>query len=144
MKKKILALLTITMISGGAFAKISDDALKFVPGGKIIQEKKDEVKVETPAGSVVEVEFDRKGKFEEASGDSIMNDLFVPGDGLMALKDAVAMTQKQGKTLTGEWSLDKSMMKGWYYKFEGSENGKKMDYLVDAKTGKILESKVDN
>lgn len=143
--KKLLGITSLVLvISGSAFAKISDDALKFVPGGKIVQEKAEEVKVQTPAGSVVEVEFDRGGKFEEASGDSVDNDIFVPGNGILSLKDAVAALKKDGKSPVGEWSLDDSVLKGWHYEFEGFENGKKMDYVVDAKTGKLTDSKADD
>jgi uncharacterized membrane protein YkoI len=125
-------------------ATMQENALKYVPGGKIIQEKKNEIKVQTPDGSIVEVEFKRNGNLEEASGDTVEKDIFVPGEGLLSLKDAYAAMTKAGKKPVGDWSLDESMIKGWHYEFEGVENGKNMDYVVDAKTGKIVDSKVDD
>ena len=140
-----LALGLCFLTSAGAMAAtMSEKALKYVPGGKVIQEKKDEVKVQTPNGSIVEIEFKRNGDLEEASGDTVDKDIFVPGEGLLSLKDAYAAMTKAGKAPVGDWSLDKSMMKGWHYEFEGAENGKNMDYVVDAKTGKIVDSQEDD
>lgn len=136
----IFALLTASLSS---YAGLSDEALKLIPGGKVVAEKKEEVKIQTPEGSIVEVEYER-GKFEEASGDNAEKDVLVPGEGLLSLKDAVASLKKSGKTPVGDWSLDKSFIKGWHYEFEGFENNQKMDYIVDAKTGKLLESKIDD
>ena len=144
MKKSLLAILTITTLTtSGAFAGMAEDALKLVPGGKVVAEKAEEVKVQVPNGGIVEVEF-QAGKFEEASGDSVEHDIFIPGQGLLSLKDAVEAMKKAGKTPVGEWSLDNSFLKGWHYEFEGHENGKKMDYIVDAKSGKLLDAKVDD
>jgi uncharacterized membrane protein YkoI len=140
-----LALSFIVLSSTGAMAAtMQENALKYVPGGKIVQEKKNEIKVQTPNGTIVEIEFKRNGNLEEASGDTVDKDIFVPGEGLLSLKDAYAAMTKAGKQPVGDWSLDDSMLKGWHYEFEGLEDGKNMDYVVDAKTGKILESKVDN
>lgn len=121
-----------------------ESALKMVPGGKVLQEKEKEVRIQTTNGSIVELEFKRNGDFEEASGHAVDKDNFVPGQNLMSLKDAVASVKKTGKTPVGNWSLEESMMKGWHYEFEGMENGKSMDYVVDAKTGKLKESRVDD
>lgn len=144
MKKSFLGLSLLTLLSANAFATISEEALKFVPGGKVLSEKVDEVKIQVPNGGVVEVEFDRSGKLDEASGDSVDNDIFVPSNGILSLKEAVAALKKEGKVAVGDWSIDNSMIKGWYYKFEGFEQGKKMDYTLDAKTGKLLDAKLDD
>ncbi|WP_408095812.1 PepSY domain-containing protein [Peredibacter sp. HCB2-198] len=125
-------------------ATVSESALKMIPGGKVVQEKEKEVKVQTKDGSIVEVEFKRNGDFEEASGHAVDKDTFEPGQNLLSLKDAVASVKKAGKTPVGDWSLEDSMMKGWHYEFEGMENGKAMEYLVDAKTGKLRESRQDD
>ena len=145
MRKNFLGLLSVAvLLNGNVFAGIASDAVKYVPGGKVVQEKAEEVKIQTPAGTIVEVEFDRAGKFEEASGDSVENDVFVPGEGLLSLKDAVDSLKKAGKTPVGDWSLDSSLIRGWHYEFEGFENGKKMDYVLDAKTGKLISSEIDH
>lgn len=123
-------------------ATMQEKVQKYVPQGKIIQEKNDEVKVQTPNGTIVEIEFKRNGNLEEASGDNVEKDVFIPGEGLLSLKDAHAAMTKAGKTAQGDWSLDDSMLKGWHYEFEGVENGKNMEYTVDAKTGKI-DSRID-
>lgn len=141
---KSLIGLSLTILSISAFANIKDEALKFVPGGTVVEEKAEEVKVKTPTGSVVEVEFTNDGKLEEASGKSVENDLFVPGNNLMNLKEVVAAANKSGKKPVGEWSLENSILNSWHYEFEGYENGKKMDYVFDAKSGKMLESKTDD
>ena len=143
MKKSLFAFTIVSLLSTQAFATITDDALKYVPGGKIVAQKIDEVKVQTPNGTVVEVEF-TSGKLDEASGNAVDQDIFVPEDGMMSLKDAVAALKKEGKVAVGEWSIDNNLIKGWHYEFEGFEQGKKMDYEVDAKTGKLLSAEIDD
>ena len=138
-----IALLVLSLPTFAA-AKLSDSALKMVPGGKVVHEKDNEVKVETEGGSVVEVEFKHNGDFEEASGHSVDKDKFVPGMSLMPLSEVVAAVKKAGKNPVGDWKLEDSMLKGWNYEFEGMEKGKSMEYMVDAKTGKIKESKIDD
>lgn len=119
-------------------------ALKYIPGGEIVQEKAKEVKVKTPQGTIVEIEFNRDGTFEEASGKNIEKDAFVPEDGLISLSEAISTLKKEGKAPAGDWELEKSFIRGWHYKFEGYEKNQKYDYVVDAKTGKLLESKLDD
>ena len=145
MKKSFLFCLSSSLLlSTTAFAAISDDALKLVPGSKVLTQKADEVKVQAPNGGVIEVEFDRSGKLDEASGKLVDSDILVPENGMLTLKDAVAALKKEGKTAVGEWSLDNNLISGWRYEFEGFEQGKKMDYKLDAKTGKLLEAKIDD
>lgn len=146
--KNIIALTalatTLTFSSVAMAQSIGDIALSYIPGGKILEVKRDEVKVLTPNSTVVEVEFKRDGSFEEASGDVIEKDIFVPGQGMLSLADAVTEFQKSGDTATGDWSLDHGLVHGWHYEFEGYKNGQQMEYTVDAITGKILDSRVDN
>ena len=123
---------------------VNNQALKFIPGGEIVQEKLHEVKVKTPQGTIVEVEFNGDGSFEEASGDNLEKDIFVPDTGLVTLKDAVESIKKDGKSPVGDWELDRSFLSGWRYKFEGFEKGQKFDYYVDAKTGKLIKSELDD
>lgn len=135
-----LTVLPLNLMAG----PLGDASLKLVPGGKVIQEQTKEVKVQTPEGTLVEVEFEKNGTFEEASGDNVDKDILVPGNNLLPLKDAIASLKKANKTPVGEWSLDQSFVQGWHYEFEGFENNQKMDYVVDAKSGKLLSSKVDD
>lgn len=139
---KSICILTLAFMAMPAFASISQEALKAVPGGKILSEKKEEVKVQTPSGSVVEVEFNREGKLKEASGNSI-GDNFVPGGEVKPLKEIVASLQANGKEVAGDWSLDKHMIKGWRYEIGGTENGKPVEYEVDARNGKVLDVEND-
>lgn len=143
MKTLIAAILLSGSLSALADT-MKEKSLKFVPGGTVVEERSEEVKVKTPAGTIVEIEFDKNSIFEEASGNSLEQDLFQPEAGLLSLKDAVASMTKAGKKPVGEWSFDSSLMRGWYYEFEGYEDGKKMDYVLDAKSGKLLDSKIDD
>ncbi len=143
MKKQFTILLSLTTFS--AFAgPLLEKAQKYVPEGTVVQEKTKEVKIKTPQNSIVEIEFHTDGTFEEASGDNLEKDILIPSDGLMPLKVVIGELIKQGKTPTGDWSLEKSFVKGWHYEFEGYEKGQKFDYIVDAKSGKLLESKLDD
>lgn len=146
--KNIIALsalvTTLTFSSALMAQTIGEKALAFIPGGKILQETRKEVKVLTPNSTVVEVEFKRDGSFDEASGDVIEKDIFVPDQGLLSLADAVAEFKKSGDTPTGDWSLDHGLVHGWHYEFDGYKNGQQMEYTVDAATGKILDSRVDD
>lgn len=123
---------------------LADKTKSIVPEGTVAQEKEREIQVRTKSGSIVEVEFERNGEFEEASGKSPDKDTLVPGLGLVSLSAALDTLKKENKSATGDWSLEKSFIKGWVYEFEGFESGKEVDYLVDAKTGKFLETRIDD
>lgn len=122
----------------------TDLALKLVPGGKVVEERAKEIKVLTGNNSLVEIEFKQDGSFEEASGEDVSKDVFVPPMNLLPLSSAIAALKKEGKAPAGEWSLEQSFMKGWHYEFEGLEDGRKMDYVVDAKAGKIVSATIDD
>lgn len=142
---KSLFLSSILILSLPVIASpLTDQALKYVPGGSVLEERGEEVRIKTTSGSVVEVEFDRSGKLEEASGNSVEKDNFVPGQDLLPLTDALKKITQEGKKPIGEWSLDQSLLRGWYFEMEGYENGKKFEYIVDAKSGKLLDSKMDD
>lgn len=140
----ISALFVMSAQVFSATGSIKENALKYVKEGKVVHEKANEVKVQTKAGTVVEVEFKNDGTLEEASGKALDQDVFEPGNGMISLKDARDSLKKAGKTPVGEWSFENSLTKGWNYEFEGFEDGKKMDYIVDAKNGKLIESRIDN
>lgn len=140
------SLILVFIFGSASFAvakSLDQQAQQFIPKGKLVQQEKDEVKMQTEKGSIVEVEFEANGDFEEASGNSVENDVFNPPHGLVSLANAVASAKKAGKTLSGKWSLDKSMINGWHYEFEGYENGNEMEYIVDAKTGSYVSGKID-
>lgn len=143
-KKTIIPALLFTLSFSTFASEYTDAALKLVPGSKVVQEKVKEVKLQTTNGSIVEVEFKANGSFEEASGDNIDKDVFVPANNLITLKDAVENLKKMGKTPVGEWTLEESLLQGWHYEFQGYEEGKKFDYHIDAKSGKFLGAKLDD
>jgi uncharacterized membrane protein YkoI len=147
MKKFIIPFVQVLVVFAmiaTAQARTLEKIQHYVPGGEVVQEKEREVKVRTKSGSIVEVEFEVSGEFEEASGKSPENDVLVPGTSLIPLSKAYASLKEAGKSASGDWSLEKSFIKGWVYEFEGFENGKEVDYLIDAKTAKFLETRVDD
>lgn len=143
--KKIISITLLGLISFGVTADtdFGKMATKLVPRGTVQQVDRDEVTVKTAAGTILEIEFNRDGSLDEASGDMATKDNFVPGNGLLELKDAVAALEKNGKKAEGEWSLDKDFMREWEYEFEGYENNQKYEYVINAKTGALLKSKRD-
>jgi uncharacterized membrane protein YkoI len=145
MKCMFYPLIIITLIYSAFTWALPSEAeiLKYVPEGKIIKSHEKEVKLLTPSNTVVEVEFEANGDFEEASGDDVRMDSFVPGQGLLSLKEAVAAATKANKTVSGDWTLENHIFGGWTYEFEGLENNRKMEYVIDAKSGKLLKSKTD-
>lgn len=144
-------ILTATILSFGFFSSlafaqskgIAAEALKYVANGKVVAQEHDEIKIQTPNGGIIEVEFTNQGAFEEASGKDASADSFTPPNDLVPLSQALAGLKKAGKEASGDWSLDYSRNTGWYYEFEGFENNQEMEYIVDAKTGKFLSSNVD-
>lgn len=119
-------------------------ALKYVPGGAVVELKKDEVKVKTPTGSIVEIEFNRNGELDEASGDAIESDVFIPGNNYKNLSEISKMLKDQGYQLTGDWSYESSFMKSWHYEVDALKDGQSLELEVDAKTGKMTKSKIDD
>lgn len=142
----ITCLLSITfpVLSFANKATLIESANKMVPESKLILQDGSELSLQTPKGTLVEVEFNNDGSIDEASGNSATHgDVFLPPGNLMNLNDAITALQKAGKSPTGDWTFEKSIIHGWVYEFEGSENGKMMEYLLDAKSGKLLKSRRD-
>lgn len=142
--KTFIVGMMIYTASASAQPQMKENALKMVPGGQVVSESTREYKIQTKNQSIVEIEFETDGSFEEASGNDIEKDVLVMDQGVMGLQDAVKAVKKAGKTPVGEWTLDKSFLHGWYYEFDGVENGKKMEYVLDAKSGKLLSSNIDD
>lgn len=134
----------ILILASGVRADTTHLALKFVPGATVVQEKDKEIKLRTTAGTLVEIEFDAAGNFEEASGDNVERDIFIPDQKLLSLEVAASKLKSEGKSPVGEWSLEHIFLKGWHYEFEGYENGQKYNYVVDAKNGKLANKKLDD
>lgn len=122
---------------------IKKEAIKYVPAGTLEVAERDEAKVRTAQGTIVEIELNRDGSLDEASGELAQKDTLTPGQGLLSLTEAVAAMKKHGKNVEGEWSLDKDFLRDWEYEFEGMENGKEHEYSLNDKTGKLIESKPD-
>lgn len=121
------------------------DFKKYVPDSTLVKEKKDEVKVKTAAGTLIEIEFSSDSTFEEASGDAANSgDILVPGQGLLSLKEITEALTKLGKVPSGEWKLEKEFLSGWVYEIESTEKGVKMEYKMDAKTGQLLKEEKED
>ena len=120
------------------------DYSKLVPGGKIVEKTKIDIKIKTKAGTNIEIGIDDDGEMEEASGSAAhKGDEFEPGNKLVSLKVAVDNLVKAGKAVQGEWTFEKSEEGEWIYDIEGEENKKPVDYIVSAKDGKLLKTEVD-
>lgn len=125
-------------------AQLKESLTKLVPESKVVKQDGDEYEVVTPKNTIVEVEFKRDGSVDEASGDAALaGDVFVPGNGMIALSDAVEALKKSGKSASGDWSYKKSFKNGWVYEFEGLENGKEMEYQISAKDGSLVKDRRD-
>lgn len=120
------------------------DTAKLVPDSTVVSKTKIDVKVKTKAGTTIELGFDDDGELEEASGTAaIKGDAFIPGDGLLTLKAITDELAKNGKTLQGEWTFEENEEGDWVYDLEGSEKGKEVDFIVNAKTGKLIATEID-
>ncbi|GEM_PF-1627388 len=125
-------------------AQMKESLTKLVPESKVVKKDGDEYEVMTPKNTIVEVEFNRDGSVDEASGDAAaVGDAFVPGNGMISLAEAIESLKKSGKTAAGDWSYKKSFTNGWVYEFEGLENGKDMEYQVSAKDGSLVKDRRD-
>lgn len=142
---KMIVTTAFLLVSNFALA-LPDETqlLKYVPEGKIVKSQAKEVKILTPAQTIVEVEFKMNGEFEEASGDDVTKDSFHPGQGLLSLQDAVKKATSEKRNFLGEWNLESNFFGGWAYEFEGYENNRKVEYVVDARTGKLLSQRDDD
>ncbi len=137
----LMVSLTSLISASTSFASVySDKALKLIPEGKVQKEKKGDVDVLTKNKTLVEVEFDRNGEFKEAKGGSVKLDNFSPENGLLSLKDAHAKLEATGAIAVGEWSLDHSRKYDWHYEFEALKDNVKYDYVLDARTGTVLDT----
>lgn len=145
MKLLALSLIIFSFNACASAQAVNKDLNMIIPDGKVVEVKKHEKKIETPAGTIVEIEYTMTGEFKEASGDAVLaGDVLEIGGGLLSLKAATDVMKNAGKTISGDWSLEKSFVHGWVYEFEGFENNAKMDYLVDAKTGKLIKAQIDD
>lgn len=144
--KKLLLVLSLSTFTSFALAQLAPEAaLKYVPGGVVVQTKKNEVKVKTPKGSIVEIEFDRSGELDDASGDAIENDVFIPGNSKhKKLDEIAAIVKEQGYELKGDWSYDKSIFKGWHYEVDAFKDNQEVELTLDAESGKIVETEINN
>lgn len=144
---KVFSVTSLLVIGSLAFAadkNNKDIAAKYVPGSKLVKEDGSDYDFRTPKNTIVEVELNNDGTIDEASGDlAHEGDVFNPGSNQLSLEAAVAALKKAGKMPTGDWSYEKSLLRGWVYEFEGNENGTKMDYVVSAVDGKLLKDSKD-
>lgn len=143
---KVLTVCSVFALSVSAFAAKSnkETAAQYVPGSTFVKEDGSDYDFKTSKNTIVEVELNRDGTVDEASGDlAHQGDVFVPGNNHLSLEAAVAALQKAGKNPSGDWSYEKSVINGWVYEFEGNENGTKMEYVISATDGRLLKDKKD-
>lgn len=140
---KYVSLAVLVFTSFAHASGFDKEALALVPGGKILSTEENEFVVQTKNNSLVEVEFNNDGSLDEASGKKARQDVFVPKDGLLSLAAATEAMSKAGKSIDGEWSLEKGFMKDWEYEFEGVEAEKRVEYSMNAKTGEITKTEFD-
>ncbi|MBY0516785.1 MAG: PepSY domain-containing protein [Bacteriovoracaceae bacterium] len=132
-----------SLITLSAYA--APDLVKLVPQSTIAGKTKTEIKLKTKAGTIVEIGIDDEGEMEEASGSlADKGDEFEPGDKSLSLKAVVEILKKEGKKLQGEWTYEENEEGDWVYDFEGIEKNKDVDYIVNATTGKILKTELDD
>jgi hypothetical protein len=136
---------SLTVATAAVAAPPSSKPLDLVPGGAIVATEHDEVKVKTPGGTVVEIELHRDGTLEEASGDAVdKGDVLVPGGGLLSLADVVGRLGKDGKAVTGEWSLEQEHAGGWVYELQTFEQGHELELHVRATDGVVLSQHAED
>ncbi|WP_413581899.1 hypothetical protein [Bdellovibrio sp. HCB288] len=151
MEKLNIVLMSFLILVGlSAQAKSATDKqmreslTKIVPQGNIVQQDGHEYKLTTARNTLMEVDFNRDGTIDEASGDAAeTGDALVPGEGRKSLEEVVKSLNVAGKKASGDWSFKKSFTHGWIYEVEGFEGGKKMEYLVSAKDGSLIKAKKD-
>jgi len=140
---KALLGLTLLTLSLSSFAK-SADPLKFVPGGEVLREKKNEYDIKTPNATVVEVELTSMGNLDEAEGDSIEKDVFTPGEGQKTLAQIAKIIKDQGYTLKGDWNYDSQILGGKVYEVDALKDGKEWELTLDASNGSIIKEEMDD
>lgn len=115
----------------------------WVPGGTRLAAHGDDLHFKTPAGTVVEIELDRAGNPDEASGDALISgDLLTPGEGRLDLAAIAARSKALGLAPTGDWSLE--LEHGlWVYEIEGLMGDARWSVELDATSGEELRRKRD-
>ena len=136
-------LVTLVMIAPlYGLSKATEELVKsMVPHGEVTQGFAKEYTVKTPAGTKITVEFDRAGKFDEASGLNLgKGDVFEPGDGLLTLGSVAKKLNEKGHFIVGEWRIEKDSKLGWIYELSGLQDEENINYVVDARTAQLISS----
>jgi hypothetical protein len=120
---------------------IEKTALSMIPKGKLIARIAREYIIKTEAGTKIKLEFERNGKFEEASGLNLnRGDEFEPGMGLISLGTAARSLAGTGHDVKGDWNLEKDSTHGWVYEMAGETDGEVIFHLVNATSGQFIGS----
>lgn len=136
-------LVTLVMIAPlYGLSKATEELVKsMVPHGEVSKSFAKEFTVKTPAGTKITVEFDRAGKFDEASGLNLgKGDVFEPGDGLLTLGTVAKKLNEKGHFIVGEWRIEKDSKLGWIYELSGLQNEENINYVVDARTAQLISA----
>jgi hypothetical protein len=120
---------------------VEKTALSMIPKGKLIARIAREYIIKTEAGTKIKLEFERNGKFEEASGLNLnRGDEFEPGMGLISLGTAARSLAGTGHDVKGDWNLEKDSTHGWVYEMAGETEGEVIFHLVNATSGQFIGS----
>lgn len=128
--KKVLLMSFLLVGLNPSFASV-DIAKSMVPRGKVAEELGRDVIIKTTAGTKIDIEFTRDGKFEEAFGKNLnKGDELEPGEGLISLSSVAQIMKKAGHSPEGYWMLEKDPTMGWIYEVNGT--------IVSARSGEII------
>ena len=142
--KIILSIVSTLCLLQTIHAFEDHEITRFVPQGKIVAKKKDEVKVQTKNGTYVVLEFNKDGSLEEASGDQIKRDVFTPSQGSLELKDILNILEKRNVLLAGEWSYEVGFFGNAIYQVDTFRNNQEVELSLDAKTGEVRYEEIDD
>lgn len=133
---QIVLLLALSGLSFTLTAATPDVATSMVPRGKLFEQIGRDYIVKSPAGTKIEIEFNRTGILQKAKGRNLnKGDELEPGEGLLSLGSVAQLALKAGKKPEGPWILDNDKKWGWVYEFD--------HLLISAKDGKIIQEKTD-
>lgn len=131
-----LKIFLLLLLASPVYASQTSLALSMVPKGKLVEQVGRDFVIKTEAGTKIQIEFKRSGRFEEAKGMNLnKGDELEPGEGLISLSSAARVLAKKGIPLQGTWHLDQDEKLGWVYEMENT--------LVDARSGKIIDGELN-
>jgi uncharacterized membrane protein YkoI len=140
--KRYLVVAALMIVPLYGLSRATEEIVKsMVPHGEISRKIGKDYSVKTQSGTKVMIEFDHAGNLDEASGLNLgTGDIFEPGNGLITLGSAAQLLKGAGHNVKGEWRLEHDPKYKWIYELESLTNDEKNDFLVDAKSGKLIKT----